>query len=400
MELIKGGITAPQGFKASGISAGIKKNGKKDVAIVCSEVLCKATSVYTINKFKAAPLIVTGENLANKRASAIVINSGVANACMGAQGLEDAKQMALITGEVLNINELDVVVASTGVIGVPLPMKNVKNGIIEAAKIVAKDGNIDAAEAIMTTDSVMKELAYTVRIGNCDVKIGAMAKGSGMIHPNMATMLGFITTDANIEENCLDGILKEAVKASFNMISVDGDTSTNDMVVIMANGMANNEEINTNSENLDAFKNAITHVCTELAKLIAKDGEGATKLLEVEVIGALSLEDARLGAKSICSSNLVKTAMFGEDANWGRIVTALGYSGAEIDPLKVDVYLGNLLMAKAGTGLAFDEDKALEVLKEKDVKVKVDLNLGTYSAKSWGCDLSYEYVRINGEYRS
>lgn len=400
MEVIEGGITAPQGFKASGVSAGIKKNNKKDVALVYSENMCSAASVYTINKFKAAPLVVTEENLKNKKAKAIVINSGVANACMGEQGYEDAKMMAKLTAETLSINPEDVIVASTGVIGVALPMEEVTKGIRAASKELALDGSKNAAEAIMTTDSVQKELACKVKIAGSEIKIGAMAKGSGMIHPNMATMLGFITTDANIEEDCLADLLKEAVEASFNMISVDGDTSTNDMVAILANGLAANEEINESSEYLSVFKDALTHVCTELAKLIAQDGEGATKLLEIEVIGAQSLKDARLGARSICSSSLVKTAMFGEDANWGRIVTALGNSGAEVDPSKVDVYLGDLLMAKAGTGLVFDEAKALSILKEKNVKVRVDLKLGDFSAKSWGCDLSYKYVEINAEYRS
>lgn len=400
MELIEGGITAPKGFKAAGVASGIKKKGKKDMALVYSDVLANVAAVFTINKFKAAPLLVTKDNIENKKAQAIVINSGVANACMGNTGLKDAKEMASLTGKALNINASDVVVASTGVIGIPLPMDKIQKGILDAGKIVEKSGNIAAAEAIMTTDTTKKDLAYKVNLGDSEITIGAMAKGSGMIHPNMATMLGFITTDANIDEDCLQNILKDAVSETFNMISVDGDTSTNDMVVLLANGEAGNKKIVSDSKEYEVFNYAIKKVCEELAKLIAQDGEGATKLLEVEVTGALNIMDARCAAKSICSSNLVKTAMFGEDANWGRIVTALGYSGAEVEPAKVNVYLGDLLMAQNGAGLTFDEDKALEILKEKEVKVKVELNLGDASSKSWGCDLSYEYVRINGEYRS
>lgn len=400
MKYIKGGITSPQGFKAAGVACGIRRKGRKDVALVYSQVPARAAAVYTLNKFKAAPLQITEEHLKNGIAQAIVVNSGVANACMGKQGLKTAKEMARIAAESLQIKTEDVIVASTGLIGVPLPVELLSQGIKEAGSILTCEGGTDAAEAIMTTDLIKKEVACQLEIGGKTVTIGAMAKGSGMICPNMATMLGFITTDASIESKCLQSVLQKATNATFNMISVDGDTSTNDMVVILANGLAKNPEITLASQDLAVFEEAIIKVCTTLAKMIAQDGEGATKLLEVEVVGALSLEDARMGAKAICSSSLVKTAIFGEDANWGRIVTALGYSGANVHPLKVDVYIGDLLVAKEGTGLNFDEEKAREILKQKEVKLKVDLNLGSTEAKAWGCDLSYDYVKINAEYRT
>jgi len=400
MKYIDGGITSPQGFKAAGVVCGIRKRGRKDLALVYSQVPAQAAAVYTLNKFQAAPLQITKEHLKDGIAQAIVVNSGVANACMGQQGLDSAKVMAKITAECLQIKAEDVVVASTGVIGIPLPMQLISSGIKEASKVLSFDGGSDAAEAIMTTDLKKKEVACQIEIDGKTVTIGAMAKGSGMIHPNMATMLGFITTDACIEIDCLQYVLKKATDATFNMVSVDGDTSTNDMVVIMANGLAQNPKITMESEYLKDFEAAVIEVCTELAKMIAQDGEGATKLIEVEVVGAKSLEDARKGARSICSSNLVKAAIFGEDANWGRIVTALGYSGAEVDPLMVDVYIGDLLVAEKGAGLNFDEDRAKQILSQKEIKLKVDLNLGSAEAKAWGCDLSYDYVKINADYRS
>ncbi|MFY9217094.1 MAG: bifunctional glutamate N-acetyltransferase/amino-acid acetyltransferase ArgJ [Tepidanaerobacteraceae bacterium] len=400
MKYIDGGITSPKGFKAAGVASGIRKKGRKDVALVYSEQPAQAAAVYTLNKFQAAPLQVTKEHLKDGIAQAIVVNSGVANACMGQQGLMSAKEMAQITADCLLIKAEDVVVASTGVIGVPLPMELITKGIKDASKALSYDGGADAAEAIMTTDLVKKEVACQLEIGGKTVTIGAMAKGSGMIHPNMATMLGFITTDASIESDCLQHVLKKATDASFNMVSVDGDTSTNDMVAILANGLAENPKITMESEYLKDFEAAVTEVCIRLAKMIAQDGEGATKLIEVEVVGAKSLEDARKGARAICSSNLVKAAIFGEDANWGRIVTAMGYSGAEVDPSIVDVYIGELLVAEKGTGLKFDEEKASQILKQKEIKLKVDLNLGSEEATAWGCDLSYDYVKINADYRS
>lgn len=400
IKIIDGGITSPKGFKASGVAAGIRKKDRKDVALVYSDVLSQGAGVYTINKFKAAPLQVTEKNLADGTLQAIVVNSGIANACMGLIGLKDAQEMTEITAQALNIKATDVAVASTGVIGVGLPMDTVKAGILNAASKLSYDGGLCAAQAIMTTDLVKKEVACQLELDGKTVTIGAMAKGSGMINPNMATMLGFITTDAQVESNCLQKILKDCTEATFNMISVDGDTSTNDMLVIMANGMAENAPITLDSPDMELFKAGVMEVCTILAKMISRDGEGATKLIEVEVKGALSLDDARKGALAICSSSLVKSAVFGEDANWGRIITALGYSGAEVDPLLVDVYLGDLLMAEKGTGLKFDEEKASAILKETDVKITVDLHLGDYSAKSWGCDLSYDYVKINAAYRT
>jgi glutamate N-acetyltransferase/amino-acid N-acetyltransferase len=400
VKIISGGVTAPQGFLAAGVVAGIRKKGKKDVAIVYSEVPAACAAVYTINKFKAAPLKVSEKHLANGMAQALVINSGIANACMGQEGVDSAIKMAEIAAQSLQIKTEDVVVASTGLIGAPLPMEAIEAGIKDASVALSGEGGSDAAEAIMTTDLIKKEVAVQVDLDGTTITIGAMAKGSGMIHPNMATMLGFITTDAAVESGCLQQILKEVVNTSFNMISVDGDTSTNDMVVLMANGLAKNPVITIEGKFYQEFKAAINEVCITLAKLIAQDGEGATKLIEVQVKGALSLEDARKAALAICSSNLVKAAIFGEDANWGRIVTALGYSGAEVDPDKVDVYLGDLIMAENGTGLSFDEDKASQILKEKEVILAVDLKLGDFEAKSWGCDLSYDYVKINAAYRT
>lgn len=400
MEIITGGITAPKGYKGAGVAAGIRKKGKKDVAVIFSEVPAKTTAVYTKNKFQAAPLKVTAENLTDGMAQALVINSGIANACMGQKGMIAAKKMADITGEALNINPKDVVVASTGLIGVPLPLDILEKGIKKGAASLAKDGSSSAAEAIMTTDLVKKEVALKIELAGQEITIGAMAKGSGMIHPNMATMLGFITTDANIDSSCLKKVLKDAVDMTFNMITVDGDTSTNDMVVLMANGKAENTLITLESDFYEPFQEAINLVCKTLAKMIAQDGEGATKLLEVSVKGALSLTDARKAARAICSSSLVKSAIFGEDANWGRIVTALGYSGAQVDPEKVDVFIGDLIMAENGEGLNFDEKKAAKILAEKEVKITVDLKLGGVQAQAWGCDLSYDYVRINADYRT
>ena len=398
--IIGGGITAPKGFKACGLTAGIKKNGKKDLALIYSEVVANSAGVFTTNKVKAAPLLITMENLEDGKAQAAIVNSGNANACTGKQGYLDALETVQTTAEALGIKDKDVLVSSTGVIGVQLPVNKVIDAIPTAVKFLSIEGNKAAAEAIMTTDTFMKEVAVQFQIAEQTVSIGAMAKGSGMIHPNMATMLGFVTTDVNIEQQALQQALKYAVGKSFNMITVDGDTSTNDMVVAMANGLSENPEISLDSENYYLFREVLAFTCTYLAKEIARDGEGATKLLEVIVENAPTEEDARKAALAVAKSSLVKTAIFGEDANWGRIIAAVGYSGAEFQPDLVDIFLGSEKMAEKGCGLPFDEAKAKKILEEKFVTIKVNLNFGTQGATAWGCDLSYDYVKINADYRT
>lgn len=400
MTMIDGGVTAPQGFQAAGVAAGIRKKERPDVALVYSTVPAAAAAVYTTNKFKAAPLMVTEQNIANGQAQAFVINSGIANAGMGKVGMEQAQQMSDWTAEALGIAADDVVVASTGVIGMPLPMEKIHNGVVKAAGELKADGGHEAAYAIMTTDTMQKEAAMEIELGGKTVTLGAMAKGSGMIHPNMATMLGFITTDAAIDAQALHKALKTVVDVTFNMISVDGDTSTNDMVAIMANGLAGNPMVTADSAEWGVFVEALQTLCTTMAKAIAQDGEGATKLIEATVTGAKSEADARKAAKAIINSSLVKAAVFGEDANWGRIACALGYSGAEFDPQNVAIYLGDVQVAKDGMGLAFDEDKAALVLKEKQVTITAELGAGEHQATAWGCDLTYDYVKINADYRS
>lgn len=401
MRNINGGVTAPQGFLAAGINVGIKPGSKKkDIAIVYSVKKCNASAVYTKNKFKAPPLFVTEENLENNEAQAIVVNSGCANACTGDQGKIDALKMASVTGEVLGIDPSDVIVASTGVIGVYLPMEKIEAGIREIGGILSKDGGTDASLAIMTTDTARKEFAYECEIAGKNIKIGGMAKGSGMIHPNMATMLGFLTTDADISKDALKDIFKDVIDDTFNMISVDGDTSTNDMVCILANGEAENKTIEKDTIEYKKFKDVVRKICEEMSIAIVNDGEGATKLLTIKVLNALTKDDARKAARSISTSNLVKTAFFGEDANWGRIITALGYSGAEIDPSKCDISLGEMFMAKQGKAMIFSEEDALKILKEREIEITCNLNLGAECAVAWTCDLSYEYIKINAEYRS
>ena len=401
MKNINGGVTAPQGFLAAGINVGVKPGSKKkDIAIVYSVKKCNASAVYTKNKFKAPPLFVTEENLENNVAQAIVVNSGCANACTGDQGKIDALKMASVTGEVLGVDPSDVIVASTGVIGVYLPMEKIEAGIREIGGILSKDGGTDASLAIMTTDTVRKEFAYECEIAGKNIKIGGMAKGSGMIHPNMATMLGFLTTDADISKEALKDIFKDVIDDTFNMISVDGDTSTNDMVCILANGEAGNKTIEKDTLEYKKFKDVVRKICEEMSVSIVNDGEGATKLLTIKVLNALTKDDARKAARSISTSNLVKTAFFGEDANWGRIITALGYSGAEIDPSKCDISLGDMFMAKQGKAMIFNEEDALRILKEREIEITCNLNLGAECAVAWTCDLSYEYIKINAEYRS
>jgi len=402
MELFKGGVTAPQGFLASGVHADIKGKGgtKKDVAVLFSKVPCAAAGVYTTNKVQAAPVVLTRARTDRGELQAVVINSGNANACTGEQGLKDAALMAEWTAKALGLEPEAVGVASTGVIGVTLPMDRMKAGIAKAAVAVSPEGGQDAAEAIMTTDLVDKQCAVSLDLGGATVTLGAMAKGSGMIHPNMATMLAFVTTDAAVEPTALAVALKEATARSFNMITVDGDTSTNDMLVVLANGMAKNPPVVLGSALYDKFAAALEAVLIHLAKEVARDGEGATKLLEMRVKGAPTVDDARKAAKAVCGSALVKAALFGEDANWGRVLCALGYSGAGFDPAKVDLWLGDLLMMKAGAPVAFSEEAAAVILKEKTVVFTADLHSGTAEATAWGCDLTYDYVKINGSYRT
>ena len=398
--LENGSVTSPRGFTAAAVAAEIKYTGRTDLAIVYSKVPAQAAAVYTLNRFKAAPLRVTEENISNGVAQAIVVNSGIANAGMGAEGMRLAREMSDCAAEALDIAKDDVIVASTGVIGMPLPMDRVKAGVQKAAKALYPDGGHDAAKAIMTTDTVCKEMAVQLRIDGKLVTIGAMAKGSGMIHPNMATMLGFITTDVNIDNKALQAAFKANIDDSFNMVSVDGDTSTNDMVVILANGQAGNTLLTEESPDFPAFKQALREICIEMAQKIAGDGEGATKLVECTVTGAATKEDARLAAKAIIASSLVKTAIYGNDANWGRIACAAGYSGAQFDPDKVNIFIGDVQVAQNGMGLEFDEAKATETLKQKKVNILVKFNIGIEEATAWGCDLTYDYVSINADYRS
>jgi glutamate N-acetyltransferase/amino-acid N-acetyltransferase len=399
---IKGGVTAPAGFLAAGVHADIKGKGgtKKDVAVLFSRVPCAAAGVYTINKVKAAPVLLSQQRTAGGRLQAIVVNSGNANACTGEQGLKDAAVMAELTAKALGLEPADVAVASTGVIGVQLPMERVKAGIAKAASSISADGGQAAAEAIMTTDTYDKQYAVQVPLGGAVVTIGAMAKGSGMIHPNMGTMLAFVTTDADVDAGALHVALKAATEKSFNMITVDGDTSTNDSLYVLSNGLAKNPKVVVGSSLYDEFATALEQVLIHLAKEIARDGEGATKLMEVRVQGAASVDDARKAAKSVCGSMLTKAAVFGEDANWGRVLCAMGYSGAEFDPNQVDLWLGEIPLMRAGAPVAFDEEAAAVVLKEKTVVFTASLHAGSAEAVAWGCDLTYDYVKINGSYRT
>ncbi|EHQ87503.1 bifunctional glutamate N-acetyltransferase/amino-acid acetyltransferase ArgJ [Desulfosporosinus youngiae] len=409
---IGGGIAAPKGFYAAGVQAGIKYKDKYDVALIFSDVQAQAAGVYTRNIVKAHPLHLTQRHLKNGLARAIVVNSGNANACVGEFGDQAAFAMAEVAGMYLGIEPQDVLVASTGVIGVEMPLDRVLNGIrvassellddvvkgIRGHKEMADEGAHRAALAIMTTDTTVKEYAYELPCSQGGViHIGAIAKGSGMIHPNMGTMLGFLTTDADIPSADLQRILSEAVEESFNMVTVDGDMSTNDMALLLANGSSG---ITPEGEDRINFERMVKSMCIELAKEIARDGEGASKLMEVSVSGAKTMEDARKIARSICGSSLVKAALFGEDANWGRILTAAGYSGAEFNPDKVDVFLGELMVAQAGRGVMFSEERAKEILGFKEVHILLNLHDGEENATAWGCDLTHEYVTINGSYRT
>lgn len=404
-KVIDGGVTAPKGFLASGIHCGVKEGTtKKDLALIYSEVMANGAGMYTLNKVKGAPIQISKNHLHNGKAQAIIVNSGNANTCNGENGLKNAETMTEVQAKALNIDTQDVVVASTGVIGVPLNIDAITKGIPCLTKSLSKDGSKAAAESIMTTDTFMKEYSIQFEIGGKTISLGAIAKGSGMIEPNMGTMLSFITTDLAISSDLLKEALKETVKVSYNRITVDGDTSTNDTVFLLANGLAENEEITEKNEDYNTFVEALKEVCITISKMLAKDGEGATKLIECTVNGAYTEDDADVLAKSVIKSSLVKTAIFGSDANWGRILCALGYSGANFDPDKVDVYFeseaGSIQVCKAGASLPFNEDLAKEILLKDEVKIKVDLFLGDASVTVWGCDLTYDYVKINGDYRS
>lgn len=401
---INGGVTAPSGFTASGIHCGIRKNkSKKDLALIMASTECDAAAVYTQNLVYGAPITVTRNNISDGKARAIICNSGIANTC-NADGVEKAQLMCQIAAEATGLTPTDFVVCSTGVIGQPIDINPIKNGMNELVASLNKDGSTDAAEAIMTTDTVKKEFALEFTLGNKTCKIGAISKGSGMIHPNMATMLGFITTDANISSEMLKSALLEVVSDSFNMLSVDGDTSTNDTVAVLASGLCGNDRIEAINDDYKTFVKALAAICEKLVKLMAKDGEGATKLVECFVSGAKEKSTAKAAAKAVICSSLVKAAMFGADANWGRILCAIGYAGVDIDVNKVDVYFksagGEILVCKNGAGVEFSEELAKEILVKDEVYIIVNLNDGEFSATAYGCDLTYDYVKINGDYRT
>ena len=403
MELIKGGICAAKGFTAGGVHCGIRKNkSKRDLALIFSDVKANAAAVYTTNLVKGAPLAVTKMNLLDGKAQAVICNSGNANTC-NADGVEIAQKMAQLTADTMGISADDVVVASTGVIGQPLDITPIANAM-DSLKASLGMNSSEAAEGIMTTDTVLKEAAVSFEIGGVECKIGGIAKGSGMIHPNMATMLVFITTDCAISSEMLQKALSSDIQNTFNMVSVDGDTSTNDMVTVLANGMAGNKEITEDGEAFNTFMKALNTVTVYLCRMIAGDGEGATKLLECKVSGAVDEKNAKTIAKSVICSSLTKAAMFGADANWGRVLCAIGYSGAEVDVNKVDVSFtslkGTIPVCKNGAGIEFSEEIAKEILLEKEITINIELNSGEGSATAWGCDLTYEYVKINGDYRT
>lgn len=400
METISGGVTAAQGFTAGGISCGVKKSQSSDLALIFSKVPADAAGIFTTNQVQAAPVILSKEYLKKGKAQAIIANSGNANACVGAVGMEVARRMTAAAGKALGIPADSVLVASTGVIGVVLPVEKIEAALAEKNDFLSDTGGAAAARAIMTTDTFPKEVALELELGGAKVRIGGIAKGSGMIHPNMATMFGFITTDTRIEQPLLQKAISTAGKTSFNRITVDGDTSTNDCLFILANGLANNQPITSESQDYQIFLQALTSVCLELAKMIARDGEGATKLIEIKVTGAKTEDEAVKAGKSVATSNLVKTALFGEDANWGRILAAVGYSSVKIDPERISIYLGDLPVFQNGIGLVFDEIRAKRILSEKEILITIDLNDGNESASVWTCDLSYDYVKINGSYRS
>lgn len=407
MNIITGGVTAAKGFQAASTAAGIKYQGRTDMAMVYSEVPCKAAGTFTTNIVKAAPVKWDQDIVYNQpEAQVIICNSGIANACTGKEDFECCKETALAAARTLKVDPDSVLVASTGVIGMQLPVQKLAAGVEAMAPEL--DGSLEAgnqaAKAIMTTDTVEKEAAVQFEIGGKTVTVGGMCKGSGMIHPNMCTMLGFVTTDVNISKELLQEALSQDVKDTYNMVSVDGDTSTNDTVLLLANGMAGNPEITEKNEDYRAFCQALNYVNTQLAKKIAGDGEGATALFEVKIIGAESKEQAVTLSKSVVTSSLTKAAIYGHDANWGRILCAMGYSGAQFDPEKVDLYFesraGKIKIIENGVSTGYSEDEATKILSEDAVTAIADIKMGDCTATAWGCDLTYDYVKINADYRS
>ena len=405
-KIIEGGICAPKGFSANGIHCGVRKNRtKRDIALIVSEAPCAAAATYTTNLVKGAPLTVTKENIKDGYARAVICNSGNANTC-NADGIEIANKMCELVAKEIGIDAKDVIVASTGVIGQPLDIEPIEIGLPKLAEGLGSDAMHSdyASEAILTTDLVKKEIAISFTLGGKECKIAGIAKGSGMIHPNMATMLVFITTDVAISPQMLQKALSTDIKNTFNMISIDGDTSTNDMVSVMANGLAGNAKIESEGEDFNIFAKALNSVTVHLCKMIAGDGEGATKLIECDVHGAKDENCAKTVAKSVICSSLLKAAMFGADANWGRVLCAIGYSGADVDVNKIDVSFsskeGTIAVCKNGAGVDFSEEIAKKILLEKEINIIIELNSGDAEATAWGCDLTYDYVKINGDYRT
>lgn len=394
------GVTFAKGFTAAGVKAGIKKSGNLDVAVIYTKTQAVVAGTFTQNKVAAAPVYVSKEVVATGTAHAIVANAGCANACTGQQGLDDAHKMAQIAADELGVNADDVIVGSTGVIGVNLPMDKLEAGIKDAVANLSADGSDNAGRAIITTDTHSKSVTCEFELSGKTVRMGAIAKGSGMIRPNMATMLCYITTDVAIDQVLLQKAVSGCVEKSFNMISVDGDMSTNDMVIVLANGEANNEKITEENADYQIFFDKLMILCTELAKQIAADGEGASKFLTINVKGAKSFADAKTVGMAIANSPLVKTAFFGEDPNWGRVICAVGYSGADMVPEKTVVKFGGITIFANGTGATYDEKALAHVMKEKDIVIDIELNMGQEDATVWSCDLSYEYVKINGEYHT
>jgi len=389
-----GGATSPKGFQAGATCAGIKESDKLDLAILSSEAPCAAAGLFTTNRIKAAPVVLCQQRLAGGGARAVVVNSGCANACTGEQGLADGEEVAGLAAGVAGVSAKEVLVASTGVIGQYLPMERLRAGVKRIN--LTREGGHELARAIMTTDTVPKEGA--VKSGDGGFVIGGVAKGSGMIHPDMATFLCFLTTDASVDIDFLRLALRRAVDISFNMVSIDGDTSTNDTVLIMANGLAGNETIAGGSRQAEVFQRALNQLCVHLAKAMARDGEGATKLIEVTVEGASSIAEARTAARTIVGSSLVKAAVYGNDPNWGRVLAAAGRSGVELIEARVDLYLGDICVVRGGCPLPFDREEAVKILNESEVAIILDLNLGSAAATAWGCDLTEEYVKINSHY--